>query len=95
MATVRIDRLDIHMVGIPPGAAQAGAEGLGMELLERVAQRAGRLKWGSAADIREINAGTLQVSEKICVEDLRGEMVTRIAERLENVVNEKGKRGQK
>lgn len=89
MQSVRIDRLEIHLKGIPSVVARSTAAGLGDELLDQLFRQPQSLPRKHAANIDRIDLGTLQAARGASPSDLRKEVAARVVTSLTSRAGER------
>ena len=78
---IKINRISIQSQGIAPPVAQAAVQGLGQELLTRLARR-DALKPGQNIQIGDLNLGTIRVSKSQDVGQLRDAIAASVLEAI-------------
>jgi hypothetical protein len=68
---IKIDRISIQSQGIAPSVAQAAVQGLGQQLLTRLASQRDGWKPGQSIQIGDLNLGTIRVSKSQDAGELR------------------------
>jgi hypothetical protein len=79
MQNVKINRLEIHLKGVPSTVARSAAEGLGNELLDQLSKRPELLQDKHAGTI---DLGTMQAAQNTSSSDLRSAVATRVVASL-------------
>lgn len=79
MQNVKIDRLEIHLKGIPSTVARSAAAGLGNELLDQLSKQPELLQKRHAGTI---DLGTMRAARGTSSSDLRRAIATRVAASL-------------
>jgi hypothetical protein len=80
--SVRIDRLEIHLKGIPSTVARSAVTGLDNELLDQLSKQPELLQKRHAGTIGRIDLGTMQAARGVSPSDLRRAVATRVAASL-------------
>lgn len=82
MQNVKIDRLEIHLKGMPSTVVRSAAAGLGNELLDQLSRRPELLQNKHVGFIDRIELGTMQVARGMSSSDLRRAVASRVAASL-------------
>ncbi len=85
--SLKIDRLEIRLKGVPLQTAAASVSGLGPELLHQLARSSGPLQQSHGARIDAIDAGTLPVERSTGAPVLRRMIVNKIDEAIASKVS--------
>lgn len=76
---IRIDRLDIRLRGVSKVSPDS-IEGIGSDLLEKLAKKQEMLKEKRPGRIEKIDSGTLKIGKDASPSDLHRAVATRIAD---------------
>ena len=82
MQNVKINRLEIHLKGIPSTVARSAAAGLGNALLDQLLNQPELLQNEHAGTIDRLDLGTMQAARGTSSSDLRRAVATRVAASL-------------
>lgn len=79
MDSVKVDRLEIRIKGVPTEVARSAAAGLGNEVLSRLSERPGPPREEAARRFGRIDLGTLEAVRGASSSDLRRAIAARVA----------------
>lgn len=82
MKSVKVDRLEIRLKGVPPEVARSAAAGLGNEVLGQLSGRAGPSRKETAKSIGRIDLGTLETARGTGPSGLRRAIAAEIVESI-------------
>lgn len=77
--SIKIDRLEIRLKGVPPQDARVTFAGIGNELMEQLAKQHNFLKGEHTAYIEKIDSGTMKIERNSNSSNLRRQVAARIA----------------
>ncbi|MGZ8844566.1 MAG: hypothetical protein ACXW18_12945 [Pyrinomonadaceae bacterium] len=89
--SIEIDRLELRLKGISPEAARAAADGLGQELLQRLASLPDAGTKKGVHRIGEIDSGALKLSNGTSSGELRNAIAQKISGSIQSKLSSRDK----